>query len=170
MQPTQTGIATALALTVVIFFFIFNGTSMFAPAPTSDANLTFTDPNATTTMPTDSAPVTELMVRDEVVGTGATATTGDTVTVNYVGALTNGSVFDSSANHPETAAGFVFTLGQGRVIPGWEQGILGMKVGGKRLLVIPASLGYGAQANGPIPANSTLIFQVELLNVQKTTQ
>ena len=107
-------------------------------------------------------------MRDDVVGTGATAAAGDSVTVNYVGALTNGTVFDASASHQETVNGFTFNLGAGQVIKGWDQGIVGMKEGGKRTLVIPASLAYGSQAVGDvIPANSTLIFEVELLKVQK---
>lgn len=117
-------------------------------------------------MPTETKPITQLMTKDEVVGTGTAAAAGDTITVNYVGALTNGTVFDASANHGTT--GFTFTLGAGQVIKGWDQGIVGMKVGGKRTLAIPAALAYGSQAvEGVIPANSDLIFQVELLKVQK---
>jgi FKBP-type peptidyl-prolyl cis-trans isomerase len=94
------------------------------------------------------------------------AAAGDTVTVNYVGSLTNGAVFDASANHGTT--GFTFTLGVGQVIRGWDQGIVGMKEGGKRKLVIPAALAYGDQGAGNvIPPNATLIFEVELLKVQK---
>jgi FKBP-type peptidyl-prolyl cis-trans isomerase len=103
------------------------------------------------------------MITDTVVGSGAEATPGKTVSVNYVGMLQDGTVFDASANH---GSPITFTLGSGQVIPGWEQGIAGMKVGGKRHLVIPPDLGYGAQANGPIPANSTLVFDVELVAVQ----
>lgn len=115
-------------------------------------------------MPTE--PITKLMMKDDIVGTGATAAVGDSVTVNYVGALTNGKVFDASVNHG--TAGFTFTLGAGQVIKGWDEGIVGMKVGGKRTLIIPAALAYGSQAVGDaIPANSDLVFQVELLNVQK---
>ena len=105
-----------------------------------------------------------LQITDEVVGTGATAAAGDTVTVNYVGTLTDGTVFDASANHGTT--GFTFPLGAGQVIKGWDEGVAGMKVGGTRKLVIPPSLGYGSQAvGGVIPANATLIFEVQLLNV-----
>ena len=118
-------------------------------------------------MPIENA--TELQIIDEVAGTGASAAAGDSVTVNYVGSLTNGTVFDASANHGTT--GFTFSLGAGQVIKGWDQGIAGMKEGGKRKLVIPASLAYGNQAVGNvIPANSTLIFEVELLKVQKGTR
>jgi FKBP-type peptidyl-prolyl cis-trans isomerase len=111
-------------------------------------------------------PVTKLQVTDEVIGTGVAAIAGDSVTVNYIGSLTSGVVFDASANHGTT--GFTFNLGAGQVIKGWDQGIVGMKEGGKRKLVIPASLAYGDQAIGNvIPANSTLIFEVELSKVQK---
>lgn len=112
------------------------------------------------------ADVTELKIEDEVVGTGATATAGDKVTVDYVGMLTNGKVFDASKSHGST--GFTFTLGAGQVIKGWDQGVAGMKVGGKRKLTIPASLGYGASgAGGVIPPNATLIFEVELRSTTK---
>lgn len=166
MKPTQTGIAVALALAVIIVLFILPGLSPFGnvaqPQPAS-ATPPDTQNNVTTTsMPTAD----QLQVSDTVVGTGTTAAPGDSVTVNYVGALTNSQVFDASANHGTT--GFTFTLGAGQVIKGWDQGIVGMKVGGKRQLIIPAALAYGSQAIGNIiPANSTLVFQVELLNVVK---
>ena len=172
MNPTQTGIAVALALTVVALFFIFPGATLFGnQTPAENPPIEFNNQTAATetaqpTMPTE--PVKELMMKDDVVGTGATASSGDSVTVNYVGALTNGTVFDASANHKETLNGFTFNLGAGQVIKGWDQGIVGMKEGGKRTLVIPASLAYGPQAVGDIiPANADLIFQVELLKVQK---
>lgn len=95
-------------------------------------------------------------------GTGATAATGKTVTVNYTGWLTNGKQFDSSVGKQP----FSFRLGAGEVIPGWDEGVAGMKVGGKRQLKIPPALGYGAQgADGVIPPNATLVFDVELLGV-----
>ena len=100
---------------------------------------------------------------DETVGTGATAAAGKVVAVHYTGWLTTGAKFDSSRDRGQP---FVFPLGAGRVITGWDQGVAGMNVGGKRRLIVPAGLGYGAQANGPIPANSTLIFDVELIAIQ----
>ncbi len=163
MKPTQTGIAVALALVVVALFFIVPGLSPFrAPSSPSGASATTTTTQtSSTTMPT----VNQLEITDEVVGTGALAAAGDTVTVNYVGSLTDGTVFDASANHG--TAGFTFTLGAGQVIKGWDEGIVGMRVGGTRKLVIPAALAYGNQAVGNvIPANSTLVFTVELLKVQ----
>jgi len=96
-------------------------------------------------------------------GTGEAAKTGDTVSVHYVGTLENGTKFDSSVDRGEP---FSFTLGENRVIQGWELGVLGMKVGEKRKLTIPSNLAYGNQAvGGVIPANATLVFEVELLGI-----
>jgi FKBP-type peptidyl-prolyl cis-trans isomerase FkpA len=103
------------------------------------------------------------VVQDLVVGTGATAVAGDNVTVNYIGTFTNGTKFDSSYDRNQH---YTFRLGVGAVIAGWDQGVVGMRVGGKRRLTIPPNLAYGNQANGPIPANSTLRFDIDLLNVQ----
>ena len=97
-------------------------------------------------------------------GTGATAQSGQTVKVHYTGWLTNGKKFDSSVDHGQP---FSFRLGAGEVIKGWDEGVAGMKVGGKRQLRIPPELGYGQRGYPPvIPENSTLIFDVELLGVQ----
>ena len=103
-----------------------------------------------------------LVVKDLIKGNGAAAKSGSHVTVNYVGVLyKNGKEFDSSWSRNQT---FPFTLGQGAVIKGWDQGLVGMKVGGRRELIIPASLAYGAAGSPPtIPANATLIFVVDLL-------
>jgi len=103
-----------------------------------------------------------LQVKDITIGSGAEAKSGDMVSVNYVGTLTDGTKFDSSYDRGEPIE---FALGAGQVIPGWEEGILGMKVGGKRELTIPPALAYGAAGTGPIPPNATLLFQVELVNV-----
>jgi len=101
-----------------------------------------------------------------VTGTGATAVAGKQVTVHYTGWLTNGKKFDSSVDRGQP---FQFSLGAGQVIKGWDEGVAGMKVGGKRQLRIPPELGYGASGTpgGPIPPNATLIFDVELLDVGK---
>ena len=106
----------------------------------------------------------KLQITDEKIGTGAAVKKGDTVDIKYTGTLTNGTVFDSTDKHGGTP--FETQIGVGQVIKGWDEGVIGMKVGGKRKLVIPPSLGYGNQAAGSIPPNSTLIFQVELVGIQ----
>ena len=101
---------------------------------------------------------------DRVVGTGDEAVAGKTVNVHYTGWLENGKKFDSSVDRGQP---FSFPLGAGRVIKGWDEGVQGMKVGGKRKLTIPSDLGYGSRgAGGVIPPNATLIFDVELLGVR----
>ena len=105
----------------------------------------------------------KLDVQDEVVGQGQEAKTGDEVSVHYTGTLMDGKKFDSSRDRGDP---FKFKLGQGMVIKGWDQGIVGMKVGGRRKLTIPPELGYGPMGYPPvIPPNSTLIFDVELVEV-----
>jgi FKBP-type peptidyl-prolyl cis-trans isomerase FkpA len=103
-------------------------------------------------------------VEDLVVGTGVEAIKGKMVSVHYTGWLTDGTKFDSSKDRDQP---FQFPLGRGHVIQGWDQGVQGMKVGGKRKLTIPPELGYGAEgAGGLIPPNATLVFEVELLGVR----
>ncbi|AJE03729.1 FKBP-type peptidyl-prolyl cis-trans isomerase [Geobacter pickeringii] len=106
-----------------------------------------------------------LAYQDLVVGTGPEPTRGKPVKVHYTGWLENGTKFDSSVDRGEP---FIFTIGAGEVIPGWDEGVMSMKVGGKRKLVVPPQLGYGAAgAGGVIPPNATLIFEVELIDVVK---
>ena len=108
--------------------------------------------------------MSELIIEDLVTGSGDTAKAGQYVSVHYTGWLTNGQKFDSSVDRNDP---FEFNLGRGQVIRGWDEGVAGMKVGGKRTLVIPPQLGYGARgAGGVIPPNATLKFEVELLGVQ----
>jgi len=108
---------------------------------------------------------TGLKYIDVVVGKGASPVAGKQVTVHYTGTLDNGKKFDSSVDRKEP---FTFVIGVGQVIPGWDEGVMTMKVGGKRKLIIPAKLGYGSRgAGGVIPPNATLHFDVELLNVGK---
>ena len=105
-----------------------------------------------------------LQYLDEIVGTGAEANKGDTVSVHYTGKLKDGKKFDSSVDRGQP---FTFPLGAGQVIKGWDEGVAGMKEGGKRKLIIPPELGYGARgAGGVIPANAELHFDVELLKVK----
>ena len=173
MNVTGTGIAVALAVIVALGFLAL-GTPLLSSfggvAPAQEEMTVGTTTISTTTAPMDlalnpSEPLpTDLVVTDLVVGSGPEATTGSTVSVNYVGALPDGTVFDASANH---GGAFTFPLGAGQVIRGWDEGVKGMKVGGKRRLVIPPGLAYGDQAvGGVIPANATLVFEVELVSVQ----
>jgi FKBP-type peptidyl-prolyl cis-trans isomerase len=107
---------------------------------------------------------TSLQIEELKAGTGAEAKAGHTVTVHYVGTLTNGTKFDSSRDRDE---GFEFKLGAGQVIKGWDQGVAGMRVGQLRKLTIPAELAYGARGYPPvIPPHSVLVFEVELLGVR----
>lgn len=154
MNVTSQGIAVALAVVVVFGFFLFGIVNPFSErgqAPMEAPGASITDNQ-------------ELMISDTSMGTGETAMPGDTVTVHYEGRFEDGTVFDASARH---GGPFSFTLGEGRVIKGWDQGVAGMKVGGKRTLVVPPELGYGMNDYGPIPGGSTLIFDVELVSVQK---
>jgi FKBP-type peptidyl-prolyl cis-trans isomerase FkpA len=113
-------------------------------------------------MSTSQAPA-GLVIEELAVGTGAIAAAGKQVTVHYTGWLTSGKKFDSSKDRNDP---FVFHLGAGQVIRGWDQGVQGMQVGGRRKLTIPPDLGYGARgAGGVIPPNATLVFEVELLGV-----
>lgn len=156
----------------LVILVVVGGIAVFATkGPSKKQTLATASPAATigTTEPvaTSSAQTVTmengLQIQDEVVGTGVEAVAGKSVTVNYIGTLTDGIKFDSSYDRNQP---FTFNLGAGEVIQGWDQGVVGMKVGGKRKLTIPPSLGYGSQTVGSIPPNSTLIFEVELLNVE----
>ena len=121
-------------------------------------------PDAPTVVASHTTLPNGLKYADLQPGSGAEARKGQNVTVHYSGWLTDGTAFDSSLNRGEP---FVFPLGGGRVIRGWDEGVAGMKVGGKRQLVIPPELGYGARgAGGVIPPNATLVFEVDLLDVK----
>jgi peptidylprolyl isomerase len=119
--------------------------------------------NSTLTFIVELLDVPKVKIEDTQVGTGAEAVPGKTLKVHYTGKLENGKVFDSSAGKDP----LTFTLGAGQMIPGFEQGVTGMKVGGKRTVTIPPSLGYGEQGAGDaVPPNSTLIFELELVDVK----
>ena len=107
--------------------------------------------------------ITKLVVDDVVLGIGNEVETGDTVTVHYVGTLQNGQEFDNSRKR---GAPFTFTVGEGKVIAGWEEGVVGMKVGGQRILVIPSDMAYGDAGFGPIPGGATLVFAIELIAIK----
>jgi FKBP-type peptidyl-prolyl cis-trans isomerase len=113
---------------------------------------------------TANGTVDKLIIDDVVIGTGDAVAVGDTVVVHYIGTLQNGQEFDNSNKRGEP---FEFTLGAGKVITGWEEGIIGMQKGGKRILVVPAEKGYGKSGFGPIPGNTTLVFSIELLEIKK---
>jgi len=131
-----------------------------APPPASSAPETETTPPPA--VPNFPDGIVAQILTD---GTGVAAQNGQTVSVHYVGTLTDGTVFDSSRNRGQP---FSFTLGAGQVIKGWDMGVLGMKIGEKRRLTIPPELAYGATGTpgGPIPPNATLTFEVELLKVE----
>jgi FKBP-type peptidyl-prolyl cis-trans isomerase len=117
--------------------------------------------NAQVAMQATPAPKVE--ITDVTSGKGTEAVAGKSVTVHYTGTLKDGTKFDSSVDRKQP---FTFTLGKGEVIKGWDQGVAGMKIGGKRKLSIPPELAYGSNAVGAIPANSTLLFEIELLEVK----
>jgi FKBP-type peptidyl-prolyl cis-trans isomerase len=134
----------------------------------TSSNATINNPvstNPTSMNPSNQHTLADgLIIQDDTVGTGAVATAGQSVTVNYLGTFeSTGKKFDSSYDRNQP---FTFVLGAGQVIKGWDEGVAGMKVGGKRTLTVPPSLGYGPNDYGPIPGNSTLVFQVELLGVK----
>lgn len=167
---TPTGIAVALAVAVALGLLFF-GPRVFAPFSPMEESMTYSTTSTSTpvslmnsTAPIPSPLPSDFAATDLVVGTGEEAVAGKTVTVHYVGRLTDGTVFDAS--EPRGQA-FTFQLGAGQVIQGWDRGVAGMKVGGTRQLVIPAELGYGARGAGNvIPPNATLVFDVQLLDVR----
>ena len=145
---TLMGVICLLAF--AFFIFGFNEQPSLTQRETTTANVA----------PTSSEKV---KTEDITVGTGKEVSTGDTVVIHYTGTLQNGTKFDSSYDRNEP---FETKIGVGQVIKGWDIGVVGMKVGGKRKLTIPPSLGYGSQEVGSIPPNSTLLFDVELIDVK----
>jgi FKBP-type peptidyl-prolyl cis-trans isomerase FkpA len=144
---------TVIAITQAV-----QATSAQATSSVLAASMTFTG------VPTDTIKTASgLQIKDVAVGTGPEAKSGDKVLVHYTGWLTDGTKFDSSVGNSP----FTVTVGNGNVIKGWDEGLVGMKVGGKRILVIPPELGYGAQGSPPtIPADATLVFLIELEEIQ----
>jgi FKBP-type peptidyl-prolyl cis-trans isomerase len=165
-QRAIIGVIVVLALVAIAILVYRDYASRAQATSTSTANATPTPGlDATAPAPSANAITTAdgLIYEDLQVGTGATAQTGDTVSVYYTGWLADGTKFDSSLDRGQTLD---FTLGAGKVIAGWDEGVVGMKVGGIRLLVIPPSLGYGATQYSSIPGNSTLTFEVQLAAIQ----
>jgi peptidylprolyl isomerase len=154
-STTTTGASTATTS---------SGATTIATIPAQDRSPAGTFGTEPTVTVPPGAPPTQLESTDLITGTGPAAKAGDTVTVQYVLATySSGKVIQASW----TSQPFSFTLGEGQVIPGWDQGVVGMKVGGRRELVIPPSLGYGSQSPGAgISANDTLVFVVDLLKIK----
>lgn len=145
-------IAVAVGLFVIGFFFLFGQTVINIINPSSSLSMQQT---------------TNFQTQDELVGTGQVATPGSILTVHYTGRLPDGKVFDSSLTRNEP---FQFKLGAGMVIKGWDEGLVGMKVGGKRILIIPPEYGYGEEGiPNVIPPNTVIVFEVELLKVSSTS-
>jgi len=152
MKRVLSGIVIAAVVVVVALW--LSSTRDTKTAETETANII---------KPIDNTMAGELKIEDVTVGTGTEAVAGKMVTVHYVGTFTSGEKFDSSRDR---GTPFTFPLGAGRVIKGWDEGVVGMKVGGVRKLSIPPQLGYGPNDYGPIPGNSTLLFEVELIDVK----
>ncbi len=147
---TKEWVAVIVSVFVIGFFFVFGQTLVsFFTGNSQQANM---------------VQQTQVTTEDSLIGGGEAAQTGDRVTVHYTGKFLDGKVFDSSLTRGEP---YQFVLGAGQVISGWDIGIVGMRVGGKRILIIPPSFGYGMNDYGPIPGNSTLVFEVELLKVER---
>jgi FKBP-type peptidyl-prolyl cis-trans isomerase len=157
-----------LAILLCLSITACGGERKAAPAPSgsgpsgSGSAMTFA-PQLGVDMASMTKTPSGLAYKDLKVGDGAEAKAGQMATVHYTGWLPNGTKFDSSRDRGDP---FAFPIGAGQVIKGWDEGVAGMHVGGRRLLVIPASLGYGESGSDPIPPNSTLVFDVELLGVK----
>lgn len=150
-----------LVFTLVLGAFVLTG--CFHIKKTVNENKSIPAKFSAETPAVSPAAQTRVEISDILLGTGSEAKAGDKVTVHYTGQLLDGTKFDSSLDR---GIPFVFKLGSGEVIRGWDEGVPGMKTGGKRKLVIPADLAYGQNAVGSIPANSTLVFEVELIKIE----
>ncbi len=164
MDRRVIGLLVAGGILIVVVAVILIGRGGGDSSSNSTAKADITVPNGPTVKLPTGSPPTQLQVKDLKTGTGAEAKSGDQVSVQYVGVLyDNGSKFDSSYDHGQP---FSFKLGGGQVIPGWDQGVAGMKAGGIRELIIPPNLAYGPQGQPPtIPANATLVFVIDLVSI-----
>jgi FKBP-type peptidyl-prolyl cis-trans isomerase len=152
MKKLSTNETIAVWVTLIVAFgMLFFGNRFFKymANPTQEASVSTSE---------------NLSVEDVQLGEGEEVKSGDTISVHYVGKLSDGTQFDSSIERGEPLK---FVVGEGMLIKGFDQGVIGMKLGGKRRLVIPPELGYGDQQVGPIPANSTIVFDVELVKIEK---
>ena len=162
-------VSLVLPLAFVLVLALGSGCQKPVPEPESRTVVPVASVTAASTAPTApaapaAAPSADLVKEDIKVGKGPAAKKGDHVVVHYTGRLTDGTKFDSSRDHDQP---FDFTLGQGGVIQGWDQGVPGMKVGGRRKLTIPGALAYGPHGSPPkIPPNATLVFDNELLAIK----
>lgn len=147
-----------IGIIIVVLVILIGGFFMFKPQSNNTQELQQT--NQTMKTSTDSG---KLQIEEIKVGEGREVTSGDIVVMHYSGTLEDGTKFDSSYDR---GTPFETRIGVGQVIEGWDMGVPGMKIGGKRKLVIPPSLGYGERGIGPIPGNATLIFEVELLDIK----
>ncbi len=166
-QRTIIGVIVALVVVLVGFFVYRDYMSRNKSSAQTDkypiGTLDTTPPSLSSSAVTTAS---GLQYEELQVGTGTIAQSGNTATVNYTLWLTNGTKIQSTLDSQKT---FDFTLGKGQVIAGWDEGVQGMKAGGTRLLYIPSKLGYGSNVQGPIPANSTLIFEVQLVGINLPT-
>lgn len=156
MNPLNRKQAIAVGVSLAVLAYLFFSEPIMSlfntqPVPNSNSNQ-------------NTMIQTGFRAEDVTVGTGELAQAGDKVSAHYVGRLTNGQVFDSSRDR---GLPIQFVLGRGQVIRGWDEGIIGMREGGKRILTIAPDFGYGSIAVGAIPANSTLVFEVELVGLEK---
>ncbi len=160
------GVMVVCCVLLVVAQLTNSGTSAIAAELSSPvpmvAQMTDSNPSAASNDKKATTTDSGLQYTDIVEGTGALPQKGQVVTVHYTGTLQDGTKFDSSRDRGEP---FKFKIGVGQVIKGWDEGVSTMKVGGRRQLVVPPQLGYGSRGIGPIPPNSTLIFDVELLKV-----
>ncbi len=163
------GAVAVMALSLAVIRFNSDTFALGDPETTQVASVIATTENDTEALRetlTDSvgldAELKKLVIDDVRIGSGAEVGSGDTVTVQYVGTLRDGTKFDDSYVR---GAPFTFTVGEGMVIAGWEEGLIGMKQGGERILVIPSEMAYGNRQVGPIPPNSPLLFKIELVSI-----